>query len=313
MTQTIATAVIEYAPGEAQLVAAAREFRSLMIAGIDDRAGLAAVHEARMVLKGFRVEIEKTRKDLKADALEYGRKVDSEAKRLTAIVEPTERALEAQEARIDAEKARIKAEAESVRKSRLDDRVASFAAYGCQVAPSAVEALTDEECEQQIVIAHGEYMERLERERAAAEEKARQATAEAEARRVETERLAAQRADLDRQAAAQRAEREKLDAERKTFDEAQAKVRREQQAEADKAQFQRESEARAKAEAERVEAERVRLEALRPHAERAAAFAATVEALEVPDVPWRPKIESILAFAAAQIRAIVPVPSEVRP
>jgi len=64
----------------------ATAYLPLTIADVNDTEGFKAVHEARMVVKSKRVDVEKVRKELKADALEYGRKVDAEAKRIGLIV-----------------------------------------------------------------------------------------------------------------------------------------------------------------------------------------------------------------------------------
>jgi threonine aldolase len=50
---------------------------------------------------------------LKADALEYGRVVDSVAKRITAEIESVENVLSAAKQIVDDEKARVKREAEA--------------------------------------------------------------------------------------------------------------------------------------------------------------------------------------------------------
>lgn len=100
------------------------QYMALTVKSLDDEAGFRQVHAARMVVKDHRVAVEKKRKDLKADALEYGRKVDSEAKRITALLEPIEFHLLGEEEKVTKEKERIKAE-----KIRLEqERVAGIRA-----------------------------------------------------------------------------------------------------------------------------------------------------------------------------------------
>lgn len=248
-TETKTLLPVVYEQTEQTLIDAAKLAKGLKIAGVEDSAGYRRVHETRQVLKGLRVAIEKQRVDLKAGALDYGRRVDAEARRLTALVEPTELELEAEQKRIDAEKERIRAEAELARKAKLDERVARFAALGVSVAPSAVQDMPDDEFAEALEFAAVEYRARVERERIAAEEAAFEAAAkeqaEAEAKRVERERLAKERADLEAERARQAAERKRLD------DEA-AKVRAEQQAaqaklEAERAAFERERAAKVEA------------------------------------------------------------------
>lgn len=206
--------LVVYEQNEQTLVEAAARAKGLTIKGPDDRAGYDLVRSNRLALKGFRVAIDKQRKSLNEDALDWQRRVNAEAKRLTALIEPTERELDAEEHRIDVERERIKAEAEAARKAKLDERVAAFASFGVQAPPSAVAELSDEDFALMLSRAANEYEAKLERERLVAEqvarEKAEREAAEAEARRVEQERLAEQRAELERQKVEQAAERKRL-------------------------------------------------------------------------------------------------------
>ena len=61
--------------------------------------------------RALRVSVEATRKDLKKDALAYGRRVDGEAKRITAALLEIEQPLKELKAGVDDEKARVKREA----------------------------------------------------------------------------------------------------------------------------------------------------------------------------------------------------------
>ena len=90
-----------------------QQYMPMTIAGLNDRKGLVAVHDARMHVKGLRVQVEKKRKELKADALEYGRIVDREAKRITALLAPIEEHLQSQEQAVLDEKALLKREEEA--------------------------------------------------------------------------------------------------------------------------------------------------------------------------------------------------------
>jgi len=244
--EAIKNGIVPYQQTEAELVAAAEQAKGLTIGGVEDRKGYALVHSARMRLKGYRTAIEAQRKDLKADALEWGRRVDAEAKRLTAIVEPTELELEAEQKRVDAERDRIKAEAEAARKAQLDERVAAFTALGYTVAPSVVAELSEADYQDALAVAQAEHAAQKERERVEAEAKAReeaarlaaieaQRKADEEARRVERERLAAERAELERiraeqarqdeiRRAEQAAAQAKLDAERRALEAERAAI-----------------------------------------------------------------------------------------
>lgn len=88
--------LITFSVSDAAIAQLAAEYMPLKIIDINDAAGFKRVHDARMNVKEKRVLVEKTRKELKADALEFGRKVDGEAKRLTSLLEPIESHLAAE-------------------------------------------------------------------------------------------------------------------------------------------------------------------------------------------------------------------------
>lgn len=117
----------EFSAASAGIAEMAAQYMPLTISGIDDADGFIVVHKARMVVKNKRVEVEKVRKTLKADALAYGREVDGEAKRITAMLLPIETHLKNQEDAVNAEKERIRnaerlrAEAEAKAKKEAED------------------------------------------------------------------------------------------------------------------------------------------------------------------------------------------------
>lgn len=253
MSTTTDPGLIVYEQNEATLVEAAKAAKGLKIAGVEDRAGYEVVHKNRQVLKGLRVAIEKQRKGLNESALDWQRRVNAEAKRLTAIIEPVELELEAEQKRIDAEKERIRAEAAAAAKAKLDERVASFIALGIvNVSASALADLSDADFDETLATARAEHAARVERERmeeeARAFEQAAKDQAEAEAKRIEAERVAKERAELQRQ-------REEQAAERKRLDDEAARVREEQRAAQAKLDADRKAleEERAKVEAAKVQ------------------------------------------------------------
>lgn len=69
--------IVEYNVTDAAIAEMQSRFMALTVKGLDDNKGLAEVHKARMVVKGKRIEVEKRRKELKADALDWSKKVDS--------------------------------------------------------------------------------------------------------------------------------------------------------------------------------------------------------------------------------------------
>lgn len=188
--------------------------------------GDKAARAARLELVTLRTSLEKKRKELKAPALDIGKKIDSEAARLTAEIEKLEQPIDAQikaDEKRREEEAKIKAQGEAFRKAlhlALIDRVR------CYVA--AAEGLPSDRIEKGIVhvesLAFGaETQEFLTQYEAAKQDalaglrrlqsaaKEREAI---EAQRLENERIAAEQAEaqrkLDEQAAALKRQADEL-------------------------------------------------------------------------------------------------------
>lgn len=105
-------ALQRFNPFEAELTQAAADYANLTISGPEDASGYDAVRNAIARFTGLRTGIEKTRTEIKAPALLFGRRVDAEAKRLTDLISGAEAALRKEKARIDEirENARLAAE-----------------------------------------------------------------------------------------------------------------------------------------------------------------------------------------------------------
>lgn len=103
-----ANQVISFNLTDAGLAELSAKYLPLTVSNPDDTDGYHAVKTARLDVKARRVAVEKTRVEMKADALEYGRRVDAEAKRITAKLTHIESHLEAQEAIVTNELARRK-------------------------------------------------------------------------------------------------------------------------------------------------------------------------------------------------------------
>lgn len=112
--------IVKYDITDAVIEKMRENYMPLKISGINDKENFTAVHEARMVVKNHRVRVEQRRKELKVDALEYGRRVDGEAKRIFNLLEPIEKHLQMEENRITEEKERIKEEARQLEENRVN-------------------------------------------------------------------------------------------------------------------------------------------------------------------------------------------------
>ena len=136
--------LVKYNVTDAAISKMKNEYMKLTVQGLNDEAGLSQVHAARMVVKNHRVDVEKTRKELKADALEWGRKVDAEAKRITAMLEPIEAHLTAEEEKVTKEKERIRQEKirkEEERVAKIREKIESIKNLGIVEYPETSEQL----------------------------------------------------------------------------------------------------------------------------------------------------------------------------
>ncbi len=253
----------------------------------DTPAGYEEVRLAIAHVRTTRVAVEDRRVALKADALAYGRLVDSKAKEITAMLLEIEEPLKAKKAAVDDEKARIKAEAEAVKLRALEAEIAANRARQEEEARLVREAEEKRLAEERAAIEAeraklAEAQAKLDAERKAEQDRIDTA-ARIERERIDAERekLAAERrVEEDRQ----RVEREKIEAERRAVAAEREK--------AERAEFERQAKIRAEQEAiEKIERERVAAEkraaelaALRPDLEKVAAFAAQVRALKPPDL-----------------------------
>jgi septal ring factor EnvC (AmiA/AmiB activator) len=213
------------------------QYLPLVIAGLDDKKGYQLVREARLTIKGKRVEVEKTRKELKEESLAYGRAVDAEAKRISAALEPIEDHLTKQEKAIDDEKERIRAEKERERERQraalLQARVDQLTPLGAPIDLIALAVMNDQEFDTALLaatVAHEREQERLahveaerqtaQRQRLAeekqklAEEDRRQREELAEIERRAREKLAAIKAEEDASRQAIAKEEQRLAAEK---------------------------------------------------------------------------------------------------
>lgn len=192
---------------------------------------LALTKTSRQELVKFRTRIESARKQEKAESLAYGRLVDSEAARITAIAAPYEKAYDdaitAEENRLEAIRL-AEIEAERVRVSGIHARIAyikSFVGLALECRTSAkVEELIDKllvafaeggfaEFEEEAIYAKVATLDRLRSiSDAKMQEEQDRVRIKAE-QEAEAQRLTAQRVENERLAAERKAEQDKRDAE----------------------------------------------------------------------------------------------------
>jgi hypothetical protein len=297
--------IVKYDIADAAISKMNADYMGLTIQGLDDKEGFNQVHEARMVVKNHRVAVEKKRKELKADALEYGRRVDAEAKRITGLLDPIEAHLQAEEDKVIEEKKRIKEEKEKMERDRVQairdkiDLIKNTAIIDPTMESEAIKqklnflntvTILPQVFQEFSEEAQNVLADTIKKVTAALEARIKWEKDEAE-RKAEAERLEKQRKEQEAAQAKINAEnkriadekaaleREKKEAqEKKDREEREAKIREEERARAEKeAKEKVEREAREKEERERKEAEeKTKAEALKPDKDKLLMFAEKV-------------------------------------
>jgi len=312
--------LIKYDVTEAAISAMNSQYMPLKINGIDDKDGYAVVDKARKVVKGKRIEVEKKRKELNADALSWQKAVNAKAKRIFDLLEPIENHLVAEQKAVDDELARIEAERKAAEERKIQDRITEIAKFGVVLPYGEIATMTDVEYDEKFAEVRAGWEAKQAKIAAEKAEAERKTAEEAEARRLEDERIAAERAELEEMKKAQEAELAKLreeqrkEAQRLSDERAEIERERLRQAE-EKAMVEaedrakREAEERAKhekreaEEAKRREAEaEERRKALIPDKEKIIAYIVRFEEL-LNDFPHLADIEvaQILADALDRI------------
>lgn len=206
--------------------------KTLSVTSVDQVAEMKMAREGRLFLREKRLEVEKTRKELKEEYLRGGRAVDGIANILKSLIEPIESYLDEQEHYAE----RIK---EEKRKALLQERKEKITELGQN--PEDYVGLADMQEAQWNALVKGLEAEKIK--------------AEAEAKRLEEERVAKEKAE--------KAEQERIKKENEELREEMEKQKAKQlkELEAQRAQQQKEleeqqrmlyaeREAKAKAEAE---------------------------------------------------------------
>ena len=107
----------KYSLADTKIIELRNKYLKIKVNGIDDIDGYALCKSAHQEIKAIRLGIEEKRQELKASSLDFGRKVDAEAKRLSIQIIEIETHLLSQRKVIEDEKKRIKEEEqEAIRK-----------------------------------------------------------------------------------------------------------------------------------------------------------------------------------------------------
>jgi len=265
---------------------------------------MADARSKRLALKNIRVDVEKKRKELKEDSLRTGKAIDSVAKFVKEIIEPAEEYLEQQEkfAEIAQEGRALKLKHERIEK--LMQYTDDISLYNLDEMNNdqfnALLATLKSSLEAKLAEAKKIEDERIAKEKADAEEQERM--------RVENARLKKEAEEREIKAAEERAkaDKEKADAEAEANAKIEAERKKREAIEAE----QREERAKAEAARQKAEDEK-RQSLLAPDKEKLLAFAASLEKLELPALASKDaqdvlnQVEELLAKVSTYIRGNV--------
>ena len=182
-------AISEIAKTDAAIEQIREEYLQLVVAGPQDQAGFKSAETALKKVVRIRTSVEKTRKELKADSVRYGKAVDSEAKRVREAIEPIEEHLKTQCDVVRLEEARQKVAAENARRDEVNGWVAELSELGWPVDLPALQRMTPEEFGFLRLSAKKRHAEQAVEREAIAKERAA-----LEAERLELEELRAEKA-----------------------------------------------------------------------------------------------------------------------
>jgi GTPase SAR1 family protein len=267
--QQVTQAVAEFDRVAAGLAALQEQYGGIVY-DVTSAPGMKEAKEARAAIREPRYEVERIRKAAKAPILALGKKLDSEAARITTallkIEAPIDTVISAEEARKESEKA-ARIAAELKRAQDLQERVAEL--RGNQMlSPTSGSILISDHIQdlEEITVddSFQELRQQAEDAKAAGLKRLGDLHAAALAHEAEQARIKAEREELARL----RAEQITREAEDRARREAEERIARAARDEADrKARLEREAEAQRQAEALRLErAEAERQEAIRREA-----------------------------------------------
>ena len=305
--EMISQALERYSLTDAAIASLSEACLIMVVDGEDDKAGHDIVRAARLSVKAQRVLVEKTRKDLKADALAYGKAVDGEAKRIRLLLEPIEAHLQEQEDIVAGAAARREEVEKAAKLALLRERMAALEEAESGLLSEDVRTMSAEDFGAALTHANGKFDERrAEAERieaADAKLRADQAEAAAEVQKANDELAAnmeAAQAKLDE-------ERAVLDRERQAIEDGKREVQRVKDEQAAEEQAARDAEAQAEQDAKDAEAR----EALKPFNDKLRELAVTVEGAAVEliaehdlDGSLEVGITAVLHRAANELRSI---------
>jgi hypothetical protein len=228
----------KFNPTKAEVMQLAEQYSHIEIKDVNDKVGYDFADTARKELKKVRVSIQKTGKELRADALSFQKKVIELEKELVGIIEPIEKDIADKQQAIDEEKEKIK------RAKLLPGRIEKLKSIQVVVADDFLLLLDDQKFEEFYNQKNTEFL--AEEKRKLDEERQK---IEDDKRRIEAEKT--------RQAELEQARQEAREAERRQAELEKQRLIDEQKRKEKEAEEAREAErARLKDEQEKLEAQK---------------------------------------------------------
>lgn len=235
----------------------------------DTHQGYVMVKSAISEVRTYRTGVEKARKELKKSALEWGKKVDFEARRVTDLLLEIETPLREEKTRIDGEAERLRKEKEEAERLAIEakDRAERQAREAEEAAKREAER-KEREADLSRIAEERKVLE-AERKRLDAERREQQEALEKEHKKIAIEREAV---ETEKRAVEEKAHKER---------EAKEAFKRKAQEKEDQAQVTAAEKLRLAL--EKTEAERL-LEERKPDRQKLNDFANTIESLKAPQL-----------------------------
>lgn len=283
-------AIKEYSATEAALNELRQKYHGVQF-DVVTTAGDKAAREARQTLVKLRTGLEAKRKELKGPALEYAKRIDTEAKRIETAIRELEEPIDAQIKAEEARKAAEKAEKERIER----ERVSGIRSKIERIKGIAFESRNDDSEQIALTLFDVKSLQITEDEYAEFTAEAKQAQAlsvveledllqEVKAREVAAAEMAAQRAELERMRKEQEAREAKERAERE--EEARKLAAEREELARQRAEFEAQQRAQAEA-AKKAEDERIAKELAEAREASAKEFAASNMEQAAPKEPAR--------------------------
>lgn len=246
-----------FSPKKAELSLKVETYKNLTIKDVNDNQGYLAVDDARKDLKRTRVEIQKTGKNLRAEAVSFQKKVIALENEYVGMIEPLELELKSKQETIDLQKEIIK------RRELLPERKEKLKTIEIEMGDEFILLMDNDKFQEFFNQKKEEFLlekerkiqeerEKIENEKRIAEAK-EQARKEAEERAKKEMELAILKAEEDKRQAIEN-EKKKAEEAQRLAGEEKARIIAEQKA---KEQARIDEENRKKAEAEMIEKEKI--------------------------------------------------------